>query len=364
MEEIEPHWCGGMENEGFAEAVGNDSLQVFGDGEDHCHVKVANDVCHHAVVGCVGIGMGIELCRFRLIVEVERNGEQWLVNHHHHLVELGAEEVESLARLTQVGSHRHACLGSIGGETDRLFGLVDVLYGKGEPIAACPYHQSLSWRVFCICHAALLFPVSNVVATLLYVAKPQTVGQTTGRPHAFFMSLTEFCLEQSKVTDMKIADNASIDDNTHGGGEIPPCTGLTPDVLPEVQKPITAENSHTGVSPRNAQSANKVTVIKKAKQKPHWYALRATYGREKKAYDYIINSGGTAFYPTRTTVKIIDGKHKIIEESYLPNILFAYGTEEDLKRFARNKEDEKISFLRFYCRHIHVGNKTIIEPLI
>lgn len=163
---------------------------------------------------------------------------------------------------------------------------------------------------------------------------------------------------------MNVDEPASKNANTQGGGIEPPCTGLTPDVLPEVQKPITAENSHTGVSPRNAQSANKVTVIKKAKQKPHWYALRATYGREKKAYDYIINSGGTAFYPTRTTVKIIDGKHKTIEESYLPNILFAYGTEEDLKRFARNKEDEKISFLRFYCRHIHVGNKTIIEPLI
>lgn len=47
---------------------------------------------------------------------------------------------------------------------------------------------------------------------------------------------------------MKIADNASIDDNTHGGGEIPPRTGLTPDALPEVQEPVLAENSQTGVS--------------------------------------------------------------------------------------------------------------------
>ena len=53
---------------------------------------------------------------------------------------------------------------------------------------------------------------------------------------------------------MKIADNASIDDNTHGGGEIPPCTGLTPDVLPEVPEPVLAENSQTGVSTRNALS--------------------------------------------------------------------------------------------------------------
>ena len=80
------------------------------------------------------------------------------------------------------------------------------------------------------------------------------MGRTTGRSHALFMSLTEFCLEQSKVTDMKFADNASIDDNTHGGGEIPPRTGLTPDALPEVQEPVLAENSQTGVSTRNALS--------------------------------------------------------------------------------------------------------------
>lgn len=158
-------------------------------------------------------------------------------------------------------------------------------------------------------------------------------------------------------------DEPASNANTKGGTN-PPCTGFIPDTLPEVQRPSLVENSHTGVPPRNAQSANKVTVIKKAKQKSHWYALRATYGREKKAYDYIIKNGGTAFYPTRTTVKIIDGKRKTIEESYLPNILFAYGTEEELKRFARNKEDENISFLRYYCRHIHVGNKITSEPLI
>ena len=83
--------------------------------------------------------------------------------------------------------------------------------------------------------------------------EPRLVGRTTGRSHALFMSLTEFCLEQSKVTDMKFADNASIDDNTHGG-EIPPRTGLTPDALPEVQEPVLAENSQTGVSTRNALS--------------------------------------------------------------------------------------------------------------
>ena len=55
---------------------------------------------------------------------------------------------------------------------------------------------------------------------------------------------------------MSVTERALGDVNTHGGGEIPPSTGLTPDALPEVQKPILAENSHTGVSTRNALSGS------------------------------------------------------------------------------------------------------------
>lgn len=43
--------------------------------------------------------------------------------------------------------------------------------------------------------------------------------------------------------------------------------------------------------------------------------------------------GITAFYPTTEVVKLIKGKRKIITESRLPNIFFAYGTEEQLKSF-------------------------------
>lgn len=57
---------------------------------------------------------------------------------------------------------------------------------------------------------------------------------------------------------MKIADSASKDDNTYGGGEIPPCTGLAPDALPEVQKLDLAENLQSGVSTQNALSGNAI----------------------------------------------------------------------------------------------------------
>ena len=197
--------------------------------------------------------------------------------------------------------------------------------------------------------------------------EPRLVGRTTGRSHALFMSLTEFCLEQSKVTDMKFADNASIDDNTHGGGEIPPCTGLTPDVLPEVQEPVLAENSQTGVSTRNALSGTDVktplkTIKRKPKEVPHWYALRVTYGREKKAYDYLVGKHVEAYYPTIKTVKEVDGKRKTVEESRLPNIFFARGTEEEIKSFVY--DNVNLPHLRFYYRHTHEGARLIKEPLI
>ena len=166
---------------------------------------------------------------------------------------------------------------------------------------------------------------------------------------------------------MKIADNASIDDNTHGGGEIPPRTGLIPDALPEVQEPVLAENSQTGVSTRNALSVTDgktslKTIKRKPKEVPHWYALRVTYGREKKAYDYLVGKHVEAYYPTIKTVKEVDGKRKTIEESRLPNIFFARGTEEEIKSFVY--DNVNLPHLRFYYRHTHEGARLIKEPLI
>ncbi|MGM9708425.1 MAG: UpxY family transcription antiterminator [Prevotella sp.] len=161
---------------------------------------------------------------------------------------------------------------------------------------------------------------------------------------------------------MKIADNASIDDNTHGGGEIPPRTGLTPDVLPEVQKPVLDENSQTGVSTRNVPLPKDLQELRRAARTPHWYALRVTYGREKKAYDYLVGKNVEAYYPTIKTVKEVDGKRKTVEESRLPNIFFARGTEEEIKSFVY--DNVNLPHMRFYYRHTHEGARLIKEPLI
>ena len=146
-----------------------------------------------------------------------------------------------------------------------------------------------------------------------------------------------------------------------GGGEFPPCAGLTSNALPEAQSIVSAESSQTGVSTRSVHILSK-SKVQKEDEFPHWYALRTTYGREKKAYDYLTAKGITAFYPTINSVKLINGKRKVVTESRLPNIFFAYGTEEQLKTFVY--DNVNLPFLRFYYRHEHVGSRAIKTPLI
>ena len=160
---------------------------------------------------------------------------------------------------------------------------------------------------------------------------------------------------------MKVDEWTSNDGHTLGGGEFPPCAGLTSNALPEVQSTISAESSQTGVSTKNALLATKPKAQREA-DIPHWYALRTTYGREKKAYDYLTAKGVTAFYPTTHVVKLIKGKRKVVTESRLPNIFFAYGTEEQLKEYVY--DNVNLPFLRFYYRHYHEGSKIKKTPLI
>ena len=160
---------------------------------------------------------------------------------------------------------------------------------------------------------------------------------------------------------MKVDEWTSEDVHTSGGGEFPPCAGLISNALPEAQSTVSAESSQTGVSTRSVHILTK-SKVQKEEEIPHWYALRTTYGREKKAYDYMTAKGITAFYPTTEVVKLIKGKRKVVTESRLPNIFFAYGTEEQLKSFVY--DNVNLPFLRFYYRHVHIGRRIEKIPLI
>lgn len=159
----------------------------------------------------------------------------------------------------------------------------------------------------------------------------------------------------------------SNDVNTLRGEIFPPYIGITPNVSPEANSSLIAdESSQTGVSTRSAPLPNENTdnlpILHKKQSEKHWYALRATYGREKQAHDYINSNDGTAFLPTMFIEKVVEGQKKLVEVSRLPNIFFAYGTEEKIKGFVY--DNASLSYLRFYYKHTHVGAKIRREPLI
>ena len=140
------------------------------------------------------------------------------------------------------------------------------------------------------------------------------------------------------------------------------CTELSSDALPKVENSSQSENSDTGVSTHFVPLPKEIMASRRAAHQPHWYALRVTYGREKKAYDYMVEKHVEAFYPTIKTVKEVNGKQQTIEESRLPNMFFARGTEEDIKSFVY--DNVNLPYLRFYYRHIRKGNRIVNEPVI
>ncbi len=149
---------------------------------------------------------------------------------------------------------------------------------------------------------------------------------------------------------------------TVGDNQTLTSAGFTSNALPEVQKSIKPTNLQTGVSTNNVQSRTSVDTNKDIKDTPHWYALRTTYGRERKAYDYLVAHGVEAYLPLLKSVKMVDDKRTTVEESRIPNIFFARGTEDELKTFVY--DNVNLPFLRFYYRHMSVGRQTVNVPIV
>lgn len=135
------------------------------------------------------------------------------------------------------------------------------------------------------------------------------------------------------------------------------CVGLISSALPEAKNKIFAASSDTGVSTHCIHAE-----VKNPNEQQNWYALRTTYGREKKAYDYLVAKGVSAFYPTIKVMKEIRGQRKVVTESRLPNIFFAFGTEEEIKSYVY--DNVNLPYLRFYYRHMHEGARITKSPLI
>lgn len=71
-----------------------------------------------------------------------------------------------------------------------------------------------------------------------------------------------------------------------------------------------------------------------------WFVLRATYNRQQKAYDYIVNSSSHAdaevYLPLHHVLKCINGRRKRVLEPYLPQLLFVYATAESVRQLVEN----------------------------
>ena len=116
------------------------------------------------------------------------------------------------------------------------------------------------------------------------------------------------------------------------------------------------------MSINNVLSETPINTNKKSIDTPLWYALCTTHGREEKEYDYLTSKNIVASCPTFKKIKIVDGNSIAINKTRIPNIFFAYGTEDFVKSFVY--DNENLPFLRFYYKHIHSGNKIDKVPMI
>ena len=161
----------------------------------------------------------------------------------------------------------------------------------------------------------------------------------------YFVSLHVFCdaipyslysstnriepMLECKRSDMSTLSNVE----TRRGEAIPPSVRLNPDTIPE------AINSMTGVSVRYVPSPSK-----------SWYVFRASYGREDKAANYIINDGTYAYIAKRMVRKSVNNRPKKVLENLIPNLLFVYTSDEKAEQYV--KKTPAIPFLSYYYNHL------------
>ena len=131
---------------------------------------------------------------------------------------------------------------------------------------------------------------------------------------------------------------------TGRGQAKPPSFRVAPETIPE------AKSSQTGVSVRYVPAPDK-----------SWYVFRASYGREDKASDYIVEDGTYVYIAKRYARKSVNGKQKKVLEALIPNLLFVYTTEDKAKEYVKNTP--ALSYLTFYYNHFELDDDQKNPPL-
>lgn len=133
--------------------------------------------------------------------------------------------------------------------------------------------------------------------------------------------------------------------NTRRGEAKPPSVRFAPDTIPE------AKSSKTGVSVGYVPDKNK-----------NWYVFRASYGREDRALDILVEDGTFVYIAKRYARKVVNGKKKKILEKLIPNLLFVYTTQDKAKEYIKNTP--ALSFLTYYYNHFEITERQKNPPLI
>lgn len=131
---------------------------------------------------------------------------------------------------------------------------------------------------------------------------------------------------------------------TGRGQAKPPSVRVAPDTIPE------AKSSQSGVSVKYVPTPDK-----------SWYVFRASYGREDRASDYIVEDGTFVYIAKRYVRKSVNGKQKKVLESLIPNLLFVYTTKDQADTYV--KDTPCLSYLSFYLDHFKYDEKHNNPPL-
>ena len=131
---------------------------------------------------------------------------------------------------------------------------------------------------------------------------------------------------------------------TRRGEANPPSVRFTPDAFPE------AKSSKTGVSVKYVPDKDK-----------SWYVFRASYGREDKASDYIVEDGTFVYIAKKYVRKTVNGKQKKRLEPLIPNLLFVYTNKDKAEEYV--KATPSLSFLSFYYNHFALDADRKNPPL-
>ena len=89
--------------------------------------------------------------------------------------------------------------------------------------------------------------------------------------------------------------------------------------------------------------------------------FRASYGREDRASDYIVEDGTFVYIAKRYVRKTVNGKQKKVLETLIPNLLFVYTTEDKAKEYV--KDTPALSYLTYYYNHFELDDDQKNPPL-